>query len=89
MTLTTCFVGLFALLRSILSWPFRVIALMIGVPNVKIVYKSGHVEYYYFQTYSKTVNAEGHLTGMKWCANEHSCPFHIGINDIESIRTLY
>jgi len=75
-------------IRGIIAFPFRLIGLIIGFPNVKIVFKSGHVEYYFFVNIKIESNS-GKITGIQWEVSGAKTPTHIGINEIESIHRIW
>lgn len=59
-----------------MKWPKR-------KKQIKIVYKSGHVEYVKVKTI-KIHSREGEITEMEW-EDMKPRPLSLGINDIESI----
>lgn len=77
-----------ASIRIIISYPFRFIALVLGFPNTKIVWKSGHTEYYFFRNIKMTKTGDT-LKNISWEAVTNSTPFYIGMEEIESIHTIY
>lgn len=77
-----------SIFRKIINVPFRFIAILIGFPNIKIIYKSGHVEYYFFRHFRVTTAADGTIEA-KWEAVDVASPLHIGYNEIESIQRIY
>lgn len=82
------FVRATSFIRNLLLYPFKVLALSLGIPNFKIVYKSGHVEYFFFANLNITESDK--ITKMEWLKTDNlGNPFFIGINDIESIVQLY
>ena len=50
---------------SYMTWPARVVMATLKVPNMKIVYKSGHVERLYFATLSRQ--------GSSWEWSNYQC----------------
>ena len=78
----------FARIRSILSWPIRVLFFCLGVPNCRIVYKSGHIEYHFFNTFNMNHNGD-EITSANWETLDGTKIMHIGLNNIESITWLY
>ena len=76
-------------LRSMSSFPVRFIFGLLGVPNFRIVYKSGHVEYWFFKKID--VDRKGsEITALSWevfpsCAR----PLHMNVEEIESIIELW
>jgi hypothetical protein len=77
-------------IRSVISYPFRVLAYIFGLPNTKIVYKSGHVEYYcFFEIDIKWDRNEGNVTEMKWETLSIKRPIHMHIHEIESVVKIY
>jgi hypothetical protein len=83
---TPIFIG--KVLRTMITFPLSFIGLILGVPNVKIVYKSGHVEYYFFENWG--VDREGsNITSVTWKTAGAKRPFHLGLENIESIVQLW
>ena len=84
------FIGLMGAGRAFITWPLRFIAILIGIPNTKIVYKSGHVEYYYMLRlrYEKST-IDGHITELEWQTSTQKEPFYTSLKDIESIVHIY
>ena len=78
------------IIRSLITFPFRVLFIIIGVPNIKIVYRSGHVEYYYFKNIELSWSStDGHITDATWETVGDKRPVHINIREIESVVELY
>ena len=80
----------FFAIRSLISYPFRVLAYMIGIPNTRIVYKSGHVEYYcFFKINIKCDTTDGSVTDLEWEVLSIKRPLYINIHEIESVVKLH
>jgi hypothetical protein len=77
-----------AIIRVIIIWPFRCIAIILAIPNAKIVYRSGHVEYYFFRSINAKHNG-GKVTSLEWDSVTLRKPMIINIDEIESIHQLY
>jgi hypothetical protein len=77
-----------ATIRLFFFYPLRIIALLVGFPNVKIIYKSGHIGYHFFRKLD--IKWSGALiSSLEWDTVNVNRPFHIGINEIESIWRIY
>jgi len=59
MTPTNLIIAVGAYIRIAIFFPIRVLLHFLGVPNTRIVYKSGHVEYYYFKKLKWRIAAGG------------------------------
>lgn len=89
-TTAQVFIGLIGACRAIITWPLRVIAILLGVPNTKVVYKSGHVEYYYLlRSRIEKSTGDGHIVEFEWHTATQKEPFYINLREIESIVQLY
>jgi hypothetical protein len=89
-TVGQVFIGLLGSIRTIILFPLRLIAILLGVPNTKIIYKSGHVEYYYMLRLRYDRNKEtGHITEIEWHTATQKEPFYIHMQEIESIVHIY
>ncbi len=67
---------------SILTFFPRLLMIFFHVPNFKIVYKSGHVEYYFLEYIRNN--------GGKWSWKAYGkTPLLMGVDDFESIHQLY
>jgi len=82
------FLRITQLLRSMVSWPFRVLFLALGIANFKIVYKSGHVEYLFLKSFNGSIS-DGGLSSVKWESLGSKTPICLGINDIAAVYQLY
>jgi hypothetical protein len=75
-------------LRGIMFWPVKILCLIVGVPNYKIVYKSRHVETYFFLNLNIKRNG-GEIKEIEWLVPTQKQPFHVNVNEIETIVRLY
>jgi len=83
-------IKIFGIIRSLLTWPFRMIFYALGVPNIKVVYHSGHVEYYYFKIIKLDYNrSDGHITEVAWETVGGKRPVHLNMHRIESVVEIY
>ena len=82
------FIMVTASIRSILSWPVRLLLLTLGVANFKIIYKSGHVEYLFLNNFEGTTSGGG-LASIQWHSLGGKAPVHIGVNKISAVYKLY
>jgi hypothetical protein len=67
-----------------IRFPIRMVMYAFAVPNCKIVYKNGHVEKFFFSSWSK--NSEG----MKWdSGGSTKTPKIINVGEIMTITEIY
>lgn len=71
----------------LLNFPAYYVKVFLGMPNTRIVYKNGHVEDYFFNTWNYTKN--GRKTELTWDNGGPKTPKIIAVGEIESICTLY
>ena len=76
---------------AIITTPIAVLLQIVGLffkfPNTKIVYKSGHVEYYFFQSLSFSDGSMGKK--FEWEAITLKKPIFINVTEIESIIKIW
>jgi len=77
-----------AQIGNIISWPFRLIALCLAIPNIKIVYKSGHVERYFFRNIKISKNSNDEIRSLTWETVGFKSPFYLNVKEIESIHYI-
>ena len=83
------FISITTIIRNIISWPFRMLFVALGVANFKIIYKSGHVEYIFLQEFEGKLD-KGNLCEAKWKSlGDFKTIIHFGINNIEAVYKLY
>jgi len=90
LTMAQTFIKLIAIVRTACLTPVRLLIICLGVPNTKIVYKSGHTEYYFMLRlrYEKSIE-DGRITEIEWQTASPKSPVHINMKAIESIVQLY
>ena len=75
-------------MRIIIGFPSRIIAMFLGIPNYKIVYKSGHIEYYYLSLISWKID-DGKLVNVAYETPTNKQKVYLNIDAIESIVQIY
>ena len=72
-------------IRGLISCPFRMLAMTIGIPNFKIVYKSGHVE----RIFLKRISKQGGDWEWESVTGTSKGIVILGVDDIVSVIQLY
>ena len=79
------------IIGAIITTPIAVLLQIVGlffkVPNTKIIYKSGHVEYYFFQSLIFSNDSLG--KSISWEASTLKKPIFINVEEIESIVKIW
>ena len=78
-----------SVVRGIITYPVIWILGLLGVPNFRFTYKSGKREYWFFKRLNiKRTGSE--ITGLEWVMfTARSQPFHVNVDEIESITQLW
>jgi len=80
------FLNIMGRIRSLVFFPFRILAFILGIPNFKVLYKSGHVEYLFWSYFSMTP----HPKEMQWHNVTGSKTMIVaGVDDIVAVFQLY
>jgi len=79
------FIG--GLITTPIAVVLQIVGLFLRIPNTKIVYKSGHVEYYFFEN----LEFEGGGGGKKleWKSPTLKKPIFANVGEIESIVKIW
>ena len=72
----------------LLNVPAYFIKAFLGMPNTRIVYKTGHVEDYFFYEINWTRTGSG-ITKINWKSTGMKAPKFINPDEIMSIVELY
>jgi hypothetical protein len=73
-------------IRGIIIFPFRMMGYMMGIPNFKLIYKSGHVEKVFLKAISRDGGGE-----WEWTTATGSCKsiVIIGVDEVVAVYMLY
>jgi len=79
------YIGITGIICSLITWPIRMLFITIGVPNFKIIYKSGHVE----KVFLNSIN----MTNGKWSwetpPGSQKTIVLFGVDDISAVYQIY
>jgi hypothetical protein len=89
MSLSAGILWLGGLIRTFAYIPIITVLGFLGLPNTRIVYKSGHVEYFLFKNVKMKYGNDG-LTELNWEVFPHRTkPCFINISEVESVTELW
>ena len=72
-------------IRGFITWPFRILAMTIGIPNFKIIYKSGRAEYLFL----KSISINKPDWSWETVTGTNKRPVLFGVDSIAAVYQLY
>jgi hypothetical protein len=73
------------IIGGLIQWPFKMLGYAFRIPNFKVVYTSGHVEYIFL----KKLNMDGGQWAWTGAGGPAKEIFKFGADDISSVFQLY